>query len=89
MTSPTNVHIHIDRLILDGISIPHAQRPLLQAAMETELTRLVTENGLSNQLQTNLAVPHLSAGAMAFSPDTSPSQMGQQIARSIYGGIGA
>jgi hypothetical protein len=87
MTPPPTVQIHIERLILDGISIPHAQRPVLQAAVAAELTRLVTEQGWSNHLQTNLAVPHLNAGAMTFSPDTPPSQMGQHIARSVYGGL--
>jgi len=34
MNDRPNIQIYIDRLILDGISVPHAQRPLLQAAVE-------------------------------------------------------
>jgi hypothetical protein len=46
MNDRPNIQIYIDRLILDGISVPHSQRPLLQAAVEAELGRLLAEGGI-------------------------------------------
>ena len=81
-----NINLHIERLVLDGVNIAPNQRQLLQASIETELTRLLTENGLSSQLTQGTALPKLSGNALHIT-DNSPSQLGQQIAQSIYGGI--
>jgi len=84
-----NINLSIERLILDGIAIPHVQRPLLQAAVEAELGRLLTENGLSAELMAGGAMPHISASAIHLTSDASPTQMGQQIAQAVYRGIGS
>lgn len=84
-----NINLSIERLILDGIAIPHAQRPLLQAAVEAELGRLLTENGLSAELMVGGAMPHVPAGSIHLTPDANPIQMGQQIAQAVYRGIGS
>jgi hypothetical protein len=84
-----NIELHIDRLILDGISLSHAQRPLLQAAMEAELGRLLTEGGLGSEWRSGGAVPSVPATPIQLSPDGDPTQWGQQIAQSVYRGIGS
>ena len=84
-----NISLHIDRLILDGISLSHAQRPLLQAAVEAELGRLLTEGGMGAEWQSGGAVPSLSAPAIQLSPEGNPTQWGHQIAQSVYRGIGS
>ncbi len=83
-----NVNLRIDRLVLDGMEIAPEQCPVLQAAVETELSRLLTEGGLSPSLARGVAVPHLSVRDMQITGTSSPTEMGQQIARSVYGGIG-
>jgi hypothetical protein len=83
-----NVNLHIDRLILDGIDVGPAQRPHLQAAVEAELGRLLTEGGMGESLAAGGAVPSLRAEGFQMSGDGNPAQLGQQIARSVYGGIG-
>jgi len=82
-----NIQLHIERLILDGIEVPQAQRPLLQAAVEAELGRLLTENGLGSQWRSGGAVPSLSAPNLQLPAGGNPTQGGQQIAQSDYGGI--
>ena len=82
-----NINLHIERLVLDGVDIAPNQRHLLQASLETELTRLLTENGLSANLTQGAALPKLSGNALQIT-DNNPNQLGQQIALSIYGGIG-
>ena len=82
-----NIKLHIERLILDGVNIAPSQRHLLQASVETELTRLLTDRGLSPSLAQGPAVPRLSTGGIQLTGN-NPTQIGQQIAQSVYGGIG-
>ncbi|HTP11017.1 MAG TPA: hypothetical protein VMP08_22335 [Anaerolineae bacterium] len=83
-----NLNIHIERLVLDGLPIEHHQGPLVQAAVEAELSRLLTDNGLAAGLQAGIALPSVNANGIQVAPGNSPAQMGRQIAQSIYGGIG-
>jgi hypothetical protein len=83
-----NISVIVDRLILDGISLPNTQRQILQSSVETELGRLLTENGLSVELIAGVAMPRVSAGSIHRNLDTGPTQMGQQIAQAVYRGIG-
>ncbi len=84
----TNIHIHIERLILDGLPIWHSQRPLLQAAAEAELVRLLAADGLAQNLQAGGAVPSIPARSIQLTSDGNPKTLGQQIAQAVYGGIG-
>ena len=83
-----NINLHIDRLILDGVNISHNQRHLLQASVEAELGRLVMEGGVSRGLTSGGAVPQVAATGIQLSTSNNPIQLGQQIARSVYGGLG-
>lgn len=83
-----NINVNIERLILEGVSIPVSQRPLLQAAVEAELARLLTADGLASSWETLGAVPSLSAGVIQLNSDINPTQLGQQIAQSVYRGMG-
>jgi hypothetical protein len=82
-----NINVNIDRLILDGVSVPQVQRPLLQAAVEAELGRLMTEGGVGESLRSGGVVPTVPAAAIQLAADGNYAQWGQQIARSVYGGI--
>lgn len=82
-----SINVHIERLILDGLSVSDAQGPIIGAALEKELARLLATGGLERSLQ--------SAGAWASVPvravqltASKPAQLGQQIAAAVYGGIG-
>ncbi len=89
MNDRPNIQIYIDRLILNGISVPHAQRPLLQAAVEAELGRLLAEGGIGEEWRAGSAVPSLSTPAIQLSPEGNPYQWGHQIAHAVYRGIGS
>ena len=82
-----NINLHIERLVLDGVNIDPHQRPLLQKALQTELTRLLTERGLSSSLAQGASMPKLSTADMQLTGN-NPAQLGRQIAQSVYGGIG-
>jgi hypothetical protein len=83
-----NIRIHIERLILEGLPITHSQVPLVQAAVESELARLLTENGLGESLQAGGAMPSVRANGMQLASGSKPAQIGTQIAQSVYSGIG-
>lgn len=83
-----NINLHIEQLILDGLEIAPHQHPLVQAAVETELIRLLAVDGLAPHWLTGGAVPRVSAEAIQLRGDHNPTHLGQQIARAVYGGIG-
>ncbi len=83
-----DIHLHIERLILDGLPIDRAQGAHVRAAVEAELSRLMTAHGLAPDLQTGGAVPSIRADGIQLAPGSSPAQMGRQIAQSVYSGIG-
>ncbi len=83
-----NINIHIERLILDGLPVTHSQRPLVQAAVEAELVRLLMADGLAPRLQAGGVMPYVPGGGIQVTGDGDPQRLGQQIAQAVYGGIG-
>ena len=82
-----DIKVHIERLILDGVSVPHHQRPVLQATVEGELSRLLGEGGLAAALQSGGALPSVKGHSIQLASDSNPTQLGQQIAQAVYGGL--
>lgn len=83
-----NINLHIERLVLDGVNIAADQHHLLQARVTAELTRMLTEGGISSRLAQGTALPRMSTGGIQSTNGNSPALLGQQIAQSVYGGIG-
>jgi len=82
-----NINLHIERLVLDGVNVGPGQRHLLQSIVASELTRMLTVGGLSPSLAQGVALPHISADGIQLT-GRNPTQLGLQIAQSVYGGIG-
>ncbi len=82
-----NINVNIERLILDGISVPYGQRPLLQAAVETELMRMLTADGPGSGMFGRREVPYVHGGAIQLTGESDPAHMGRQIAQAVYGGL--
>ncbi len=83
-----NINVHIEQLILDGLPVSHEQQPLLQAAVEAELARLLAADGLSASLLGGGTLSHVPAATINLTSEGVPGQLGQQIAQAVYGGIG-
>ena len=83
-----NYRISIDRLVLDGLHVTRAHGPIVQAAVEAELSRLFSEGGLSPRLLTGGAFPSVPAETMSTTAGEPPASLGHRIARAVYGGIG-
>jgi hypothetical protein len=82
------IRVHIERLVLDGLPIDRRQGVQVQVALERELARLLTMSGLHPELASGRAVPSIQADRINLGLEVSPTRLGQQIARSVYGGIG-
>jgi hypothetical protein len=84
-----DIYLHIDRLILDGIDLPAGGGAAVQAALAGELSRLLAEGGLAGALAGGGAFDAAPASPIHLGEPAAPAALGRQIARSVYGGIGA
>ena len=78
-----NINLHIERLVLDGLPITRGDGPFVQAAVEAELTRLLTEGGLSSDFLSGGALASVRANSIHLEKESSPVALGQQIAESL------
>lgn len=83
-----NIRLHVERLVLDGLPVTRVEAARVKAAMEAELSRLLTAGSVSAELAPGGAMPSVIAPALAVSPDAPPARLGAQIAQSVYAGIG-
>ena len=82
------IDLHIERLVLDGLPPGTVGGRELRIAIQNELTRLLGERGLSNELRSGAAAASLRGGSVDVSPGIRPGAMGKGIARAIHEGIG-
>jgi hypothetical protein len=81
-----DIHVRIDRLVLEGVTLPPGGGVALGAALEAELGRLLAVDGLAEAWQAGAAVPRLAAASVSLAG--GPADLGVGIARSVYGGLG-
>ena len=77
-----SLQLHIERLVLEGLPVSPAQGPAISAAVEAELTRLLTIEGLA--AASSRAEQRPPVGHMQLMPESSPRSLGQQIGEAVY-----
>jgi hypothetical protein len=82
------IHLHIERLILDGLALQPGEERLLSAALQGELTRLLAEGDLAQLGLAGTALPELRAAPIQTGPRPDPAGLGRQIAGSVFGSMG-
>lgn len=80
-----SIELHIEELVLHGLPLTRGQGSEIQAAVEIELARLLTEQGLSRSFAGRTS--NLSAGSIQLTKDSRPAHLGRQIAQAIHGGL--
>jgi hypothetical protein len=83
-----DVHLHIERLVLDGIGATPAERVLLAETARLELTRLIATGGVSDSVAAGFSVPTLKGGAMTAASPINPIAFGRDLALTLYRNIG-
>lgn len=79
------VHVHIDRLVLDGLALSAHAGPALSVAVEAELTRLIESAGLP--LTNGLSVPRVAAPGITLDSGAAPGAVGTQVAGSLFSSL--
>jgi len=82
-----NVELSIDEIVLHGFA--QHDRHAIKEAIQTELTRLLMEQGVSPTLNQGHEAAKVDAGTITVQPGMRPDAIGTQVARSIYKGIGS
>jgi hypothetical protein len=87
---PQNIELHIEELVLHGFAAK--DRYTIGAAVQRELQRLFVEQGVPQLLQPpgqGCELAGTDGGAFAVKPGDPAHIIGVQVARSVYGGLGA
>lgn len=80
-----SVTLHIERLVIDGLPLGTHEGPLLQAAVEAEVRRLIAAEG-ATAFGAARRVPLVRTEPIA--PQPGADRLGTQIGQAIVGGIG-
>jgi hypothetical protein len=82
------IHLHIERLVLDGVPLQRTQSGRLRAAVEQELARLLKSGGLARELRSGVAVPAVRGGNLRLQKSTNARMLGRDIATALHHAIG-
>jgi hypothetical protein len=82
------IHVHIDRLVLDGFSLAQSDGALVHAAVQHELVRLLAQRGFTPALATGGAFASIAGGTVRAGSTTRPAALGEGIAAAVHSGIG-
>lgn len=80
----TRITVNIERLVIDGIRLDQRQSGLVQAAIDSRLTDLVTNSGLAGSFNTSGAVPQLMGGSVAWDQASGVSNLGELVGDAIF-----
>jgi len=82
----TTINLHIERLVLDGLPLAAHEGPLVGAAVQAELARLIGEDSPAERYTRDSATPLVHTDAIP-GHYASGDGLGVQIGRAIHGGI--
>lgn len=82
----TTINLHIERLVLEGLPLGVRDGPLVRAAVEAELARLLAEDVPSGALATSRSAPLVRAGTIAR-PAGDGTGLGTQIGAAVFAGL--
>jgi hypothetical protein len=87
MKKMVRINIHIERLVLDGLPVDRSDGPAVKEAVEEELTRLLAEGGIGEELTTSGTVASVASARMEFDETSCPESIAKSIAGAVYGGL--
>lgn len=82
-----SIDLYIESLLLEGLPLQRGQEHQVRRAMERELTTLLAGGALHGALRSGGAIDHLQATALQATGTIRPTDLGKQVARSVFGGL--
>ena len=83
--NPQSIELHIEELVIHGFAPDNHGR--FAAAVESELTRLLSERGIGQSLSESMEIEQLHGGAFRVRQDEQSEGVGQHLAKAIYLGV--
>ncbi|MEE9423405.1 MAG: hypothetical protein V3V18_00320 [Methylococcales bacterium] len=80
-----SINLHIDQLTLHGFDRIDQQQ--VGSAVQSELNRLIHEQGLPPSMNQNQMIANMNAGEFKTGQNTGANSVGIQVAQKIYRGI--
>ena len=80
-----NIKVHIERLVLDGLRMEARDSAQVQATVEAELVRLLSESGIPAGLQAGFNQARIHAPVAQLNSSPHAREIGAQISKGIYG----
>lgn len=77
------IELRIGELILDGFGRANGDR--IGAALERELSRLISSGDLTHLAASSVHVEFVNAGSFHLEPNAHPNYIGRQLAQRVYG----
>lgn len=81
-----NINVHIERLVLDGISLLPGHLAILQATIESELSQLIQQQSYPTQ-SGSTHIHRFTGNPVQISRPVDAASLGRQIASSVHGSI--
>jgi len=81
------INLHIERLIVEGMSIDQRGKAQLRRAITQQLTAHLAERGLPLGVQSQADLRSLNGETISFTDSDRPSDTGQKIGSAIYRGM--
>jgi hypothetical protein len=82
-----SIHLHIERLVLDGFDLHAAQGPALEAALQAEVERLLAEQGLGEAFRQGGATAYVRGADLQTPAAPGPEPLGRQIGAALHGSL--
>jgi len=83
--NPQSIELHIEELVIHGFAPDNHER--FGAAVESELTRLLSERGIVRSLSESIEIEQIHGGAFRVRQDDESEAVGEQLAKAIYLGV--
>jgi hypothetical protein len=85
LSSQASVHLHIERLVLDGVPLASAEIPRFQGSLEYELGRLLASGSVEGW--SGCAISCLDCKPVRLAAGSSPQAWGRETARTLFASI--
>jgi hypothetical protein len=82
-----SINFHIDRIVVDGLDVDPTQAGLLQRSVTTQLTKLLTDQGIGFPPDGSTNRGQLRSNSLRLGFGAEATSFGPQLANAIYASI--